>query len=109
MLYEQAAPVKYKSGKGEFAGYWVTFQFDANFPTQSAMGWTSYSCQTGYPFGEHTHIDNFEGAMNLMLIHSADLVKFRTAAINNATSTFQKEGKQSGKLLGPLSEQLCSE
>ena len=54
MLYEQAAPVKYSSGKGEFAGYWVTFQFDASFPTQSALGWTSYSCQTGHPFGEDT-------------------------------------------------------
>ena len=57
MLYEQAAPVKYKSGKGQFAGYWVTFQFDATFPTQSPMGWNSYSCQTGYPFGEYTLID----------------------------------------------------
>ncbi len=57
ILYEQAAPVKYKSGKGEFAGYWVTFQFDATLPTQSAMGWISYSCQTEYPFGEYTYID----------------------------------------------------
>lgn len=57
MLYEQAASVKYKSGTGEFAGYWVTFQIDASFPHQSAMGWTSYSCQTGYPSGKYHHID----------------------------------------------------
>lgn len=41
-----------------------------------------------------------QGAMNWRLIHTADFAKYRTAAINNATSTFQKAGKQPGKLLG---------
>ena len=57
MQYKQAAPVKYKSGKGEFAGHWVTFQFDATFSTQLPMQWISYFCQTGYPFGEYTYVD----------------------------------------------------
>jgi len=39
-----------------------------------------------------------------MLIHTADLAEYRTAAINNATSILKKAGKQPGKLLGPLSE-----
>ena len=46
-----------------------------------------------------------QGAMKLMVIHTADFDKYRTAAINNATRIFQKEGKQPGSLLGPLSEQ----
>ena len=39
-----------------------------------------------------------------MLNYVVDLVKYRTAAINNATSILKKAGKQPGKLLGPLSE-----
>ena len=52
--YEQLCPVKYNSGNGSFGGYWVTFQAEYIFPTQAALRWTLYACETGHPIGKRT-------------------------------------------------------
>lgn len=55
--FEQEAstvPVVYHDGTGEFGGYWVTLQADYHFQYETAIAWSVYACETGYPRGKHT-------------------------------------------------------
>lgn len=46
---ESTVPVLYNNGTGEFAGYWITLGAEYIFQYETAVTWSVYACETGYP------------------------------------------------------------
>ncbi len=46
---ESTVPVLYQNGTGEFGGYWVTLAAEYIFQYETAITWSVYACETGYP------------------------------------------------------------
>lgn len=45
-------PLEYHSGKGSFAGYWVTLAAESVFEYETAVIWSLYACETGHPLSK---------------------------------------------------------
>lgn len=46
---ESTVPVLYHDGTGEFGGYWVTLAAEYIFQYETAITWSVYACEIGYP------------------------------------------------------------
>lgn len=46
---KSTVPVLYHNGTGEFGGYWVTLGAEYVFQYETAITWSVYACETGYP------------------------------------------------------------
>ncbi|KAL8726100.1 MAG: hypothetical protein Q9166_006937 [cf. Caloplaca sp. 2 TL-2023] len=84
---ESTVPVLYKNGTGEFGGYWVTLSADYIFRYQTAITWSVYACETGFP-------------RNFALFHEK--------ALQNATDILTKADKIKGQNVDPYSVQTFS-
>ena len=51
---KSTVPVKYHNGTGEFGGYWVTLGAKYIFQYETAITWSVYACETGYPRSKST-------------------------------------------------------
>jgi hypothetical protein len=58
-------PVEYRTGNGSFAGYWITIEAEAIFQYETAVVWSNYGCETGYPRSKciFPAIENFRLAL----------------------------------------------
>lgn len=46
---KSTVPVVYHNGTGEFGGYWITLGAKYIFQYETAVTWSVYACETGYP------------------------------------------------------------
>ena len=46
---KSTVPVMYHNGTGEIAGYWITLAAKYIFQYETAVTWSVYACETGYP------------------------------------------------------------
>ncbi|KAL8846243.1 MAG: hypothetical protein Q9221_008656 [Calogaya cf. arnoldii] len=84
---KSTVPVLYKDGKGAFGGYWVTLSADYIFQYQTAIAWSVYACETGYP---------------------RNFARFHEVALKNATDILTKADKIKGQNVDPYSVQVFS-
>ncbi|KAL8998277.1 MAG: hypothetical protein Q9188_006142 [Gyalolechia gomerana] len=81
---ESTVPVLYKNGTGEFGGYWVTLAAEYIFQYETAITWSVYACETGYP---------------------RNFARFHEEALKNATDILTKADKIKGQNVDPYSVQ----
>ena len=48
---DETVPLEYRSGNGSFSGYWITLIGQYVFKYETALEWSVYACETGYPRG----------------------------------------------------------
>ncbi|KAI9760562.1 MAG: hypothetical protein M1835_000147 [Candelina submexicana] len=81
---DKTVPVLYHNGTGEFGGYWVTLSAQYIFQYETAITWSVYACETGYP---------------------RNFAHFHEEALKNATDILTKADKIKGKNVDPYSVQ----
>ncbi|KAI9720522.1 MAG: hypothetical protein M1835_004030, partial [Candelina submexicana] len=71
---DKTVPVLYHNGTGEFGGYWVTLSAQYIFQYETAITWSVYACETGYPRNfAHFHEEALKNATDILT--KADKVK----------------------------------
>ncbi|KAL8768138.1 MAG: hypothetical protein Q9209_005529 [Squamulea sp. 1 TL-2023] len=81
---KSTVPVVYTNGTGAFGGYWVTLAAEYIFQYETAITWSVYACETGYP---------------------RNFARFHEVALLNATDILTKAGKIKGQNFDPYSIQ----
>ncbi|KAL8786290.1 MAG: hypothetical protein Q9213_002885 [Squamulea squamosa] len=81
---KSTVPVLYKNGTGQFGGYWVTLAAEYIFQYETAITWSVYACETGYP---------------------RNFARFHESALKNATDILTKADKIKGRNVDPYSIQ----
>lgn len=103
---QSTVPVLYHDGTGEFGGYWITLGAEYIFQYETAITWSVYACETGYPRSKPPLFSPFNPYDKIERLISTDFARFHEVALKNATDILTKADKIKGKNVDPYSVQI---
>lgn len=102
---ESTVPVLYHDGTGAIGGYWITLGAEYIFQYETAITWSVYACETGYPRSKPPLFSPFSTPLIRSRLISTDFARFHEVALKNATDILTKADKIKGKNVDPYSVQ----